>query len=170
MRITPIALALTAALAGGAATAQTFSPAQIQLSTQAGVEPGTYTVGQLNAIIHAERNSDADSADPAQLERAFVLENAGVETATAGDAQLAAQANVPAGVYTTGQLQELIKAGRNNTDPAAKQRLIDAYAKEATTNNAGLAQLAARAGINPNGKSPAQIAAAYVQATNDLDD
>ncbi|OCX61268.1 hypothetical protein BFP70_01420 [Thioclava sp. SK-1] len=170
MRITPIAVALTAALAGGAVTAnaQTFSPAQVQLSTEAGVQPGVYTIGQLDAIIKAQRDTN-QSVDVDQLKSAFVLENAGAAPAGAGDAQLAAQAGVPAGKYTTGQLQQLVQASRNHTDPDAKQRLIDAYAKEDATQNAGLAQLAARAGIDPAGKTPAQIAAAYVTATSDLD-
>lgn len=103
-----------------------------QLAAQAGVEPGVYSQIQLNRIISARAEGDSTTLQ-------FILDNPegsapvsrssatfGVPSTkagkgvSAGDRQLAAQAGVEPGVYSTTQMMRLLTARSEGQDDTVR--------------------------------------------------
>ncbi|OCX66467.1 hypothetical protein BFP70_04330 [Thioclava sp. SK-1] len=158
-----LALVLTGLVAtAGAASAQGFSAAQVQLSAQAGVAPGQFTVNELYTII--EGNKDGNTMG----EVGAAPLNGAAPTLSAGESQLAAQAGVEPGTFNAGQLSFLVKENRDPDGNAiAVAEVEDGLARSSADLTAGDLQMAQWLGIDPAGLSSAQISALYTRAHDD---
>ncbi|OCX66466.1 hypothetical protein BFP70_04325 [Thioclava sp. SK-1] len=151
------ALTLTGLIAATSVSAQEFSPAQIQMSAQAGVEPGQYTIAELQTIIAS--NTDDDDAGE------LAVKSTTMGTVSPGDAQLAAQAGVEPGKYTTAELEFLIKEGRdpNGNDVAIAKESIK---RDPSMITEGDLQIAKILNVDPTMYTTAELAAMYKLKTD----
>jgi hypothetical protein len=157
--LTPALIALS--LAGAANAAQTST--DTQLAGAAGVAAGQFTTAELQNIITARRENDANTVQ-------FYLTHTN-RTETTGDAsgQLAKLAGVAQDKYSANELQCLITAKTNND--AQTIAFITSGADRNTTDNlstvsAGKAQLAGALGLNPADYSVAQLVILDAQNTS----
>ncbi|OCX64598.1 hypothetical protein BFP70_11265 [Thioclava sp. SK-1] len=162
MKTAFIALAAASVFAAGTASAQSFSAAQLQLATQAGVEAGTYSVAQLHSIIDAQRDNN-ETASVANVKTSFSAAKSG---AVPANAQLSSAAEVPVGSITAGQANYLAEALRDpNAGDAELVKASLTRKSGSEIDNAGWAQLAAQAGVGPNATKSEVIAALTAQKT-----
>jgi hypothetical protein len=150
--LTPALIALS--LAGVANAGEVSSDAQ--LAGAAGVAANQYTAAELQNIINARRDNNADAVS-------FYVSH-GDRAEAGGDAgnQLAKLAGVEAGKYSANDLQRIINARVNNN--ADEVAAIVTGATRSTTDAVGVvtpgkAQLAASLGLNPADYTLAQLTA-----------
>lgn len=144
------ALALAAALTGGAAVAQSVSPGSAQLAYSAGVEPGQFTDAQLIRLINAQRDNDVEEINFILSQRGADVSRSDVSGVSAGAAQLAATVGVEAGALPLNDLVRLDRAQFEDDKETASYILSggsDAGSINGAT-SAGARQLAAILGVN----------------------
>ncbi len=158
-------LAVATTLSAGMAAA---SSGLDQLAASAGVSANDFTAAQLIQLRDAQRDNDQERIS-------FILSQAGTGTVTRSDmgsseisqnAQLAASAGVAPGLYTTGELQVLIEAKRDNDIERARFILSGENRKGASPTSAvspGKAQLAAALGLNAADYSLAELARLHAE-------
>lgn len=150
--------ALVLALGSSAAFAAGAVSNDAQLAARAGVAVGAYSVSELNALIQARKDGDAN-AETFILNRGLRAE---VKTGTAANAQLEAELNVEPGRYTYPQLRAIAEA-RNTGHEAGAALAIAALNREASGDAAVVtpaeAQLAAQLGVDPAAYTLAELTA-----------
>lgn len=160
-KFTLSALAVVAALTGGAAIAQTVSPGSAQLALSAGVEPGQFSDAQLIRLIDAQRNNDREEINFILSQRGADVSRSDFGGVSAGAAQLAASVGVEPGALPLNDLVRLDRAQFEDDDVTAAYILSgksgSGSANAAT--NAGARQLAALLGVNPADYTVAELVA-----------
>lgn len=158
--LTPALIALS--LAGAANAGQVST--DTQLAGAAGVAAGQYTTAELQNIITARREHDANSLQ-------FYLTHTN-RAEVDGDAsgQLAKLAGVSQNKYTANELQRIINAQVNND--AETVAYIKSGEDRVTSDipgtvTAGKAQLAGVLGVNPADYTVAQLVTLDAQHTSD---
>lgn len=144
------------------AVAQGVSPGVVQLSNQLGVVPGSLSLNELSQLANAKRENDAEAIR--HITRGSGLSkstmNVGGSSSPAA-AQLEAALRVAPGQYSLTELTRLRQAQIDGDRETAQYILSGANraATEATSTNAGKAQIAAQLGVNPADYSLAQLVA-----------
>jgi hypothetical protein len=139
-------LATVAGSAFAASPSANVTPGEAQIALAAGVQPGSVSKTDLLAAIDAKRENDANRA-------AYYLSAANQPTTSAansaGAAQLALEAGVEPGRFTTAELLELINAKREN-DSARVNFILSGANRQGVSSDVtpGKVQLAATAGVN----------------------
>ena len=150
-KFTISALALAAALTGGAAIAQSVSPGAVQLANIAGVEPGLYTNAQLIRLIDAQRNDDTNTIRFILSQGTSDVTRSDMGGVTPGAAQIAASLGVQPGTLSLNELIRLDAALAENDEHTADYIRAGqpGPSSASAADNAGAAQLAAILGVNP---------------------
>lgn len=160
-KFTLSALAVVAALTGGAAIAQTVSPGSAQLALSAGVEPGQFSDAQLIRLIDAQRNNDREEINFILSQRGADVSRSDFGGVSAGAAQLAASVGVEPGALPLNDLVRLDRAQFEDDDVTAAY-ILSGKSGSGSVNaatNAGARQLAALLGVNPADYTVAELVA-----------
>lgn len=170
-RFTLSALAIAAALSGGAALAQSVNPGVAQLAASAGVSAEGFTQAQLIRLIQAQEDNDRETIAFILSQRSSDISRSDMGGVTPGAAQLAASLGVEPGRYTVNELIRLERAVEANDDETINFILSGTIREQAgeTTANAGALQLAALLGVNAADYSLSELTALYT-ARYDGDD
>lgn len=160
-KFTISALAVAAALTGGAALAQTVSAGSAQLAYAAGVQPGAFSDAQLIRLIDAQRDNNREEISFILSQRGSDLSRSDMGGVTPGAAQLAATVGVEPGALPLNDLVRLDAALADDEDETAA--FIRAGQPGVSTGtavgNPGAEQLAAILGVNPSDYTLAQLVA-----------
>lgn len=139
-------LATVAGSAFAASPSANVTAGEAQIALAAGVQPGTVSKADLLAAIEAKRENDDTRA-------AYYLSASSKPSASisdsVGSAQLALEAGVEPGRFTTAELLELINAKRENDSTRVNFILSGANRQGVSSDvTPGKVQLAATAGVN----------------------
>lgn len=167
-KLTVSTLTLVAALAGGAALAQSVSPGVAQLAASAGVSAEGFTTNQLIRLLDAQRENDRKTI-------AFILSQRGAEvsrteqgTVNAGAAQLAASVGVDAGQFSLSELVRLDRALEKNDTATVRFILSGGLGNGAIpATGPGAQQMAAALGIDASGYTLSELTRLYVDRFHD---
>ena len=150
--------ALVLALGSSAAFAAGSVSNDAQLAARAGVEVGAYSVSELNALIQARKDGDAN-AESFVLNRGLRAE---VKPGTAAAAQLEAALNVEPGRYTYPELLAIAVSRSRNDAPGVAltiSGLNRTASNDASVVTPAEAQLAAQLGVDPAAYTLAELTA-----------
>lgn len=156
--------ALVLALAAPAAFAAGSVSNDAQLAARAGVQPGAYSVAELNALIDARKDGDANAV-------AFILNHglrAEEQTGTPAARQLESALNVEPGRYTYAELRA-IAAERHRSDAPGAALAIAALNRspaDPAVVTPGEAQIAAQLGLDPAQFTATELAALRAAAND----
>lgn len=157
------ALALAAAVAGGAAFAQSVNPGVAQLAASAGVSPEGFTQSQIIRLLQAQQDNDQEAIRFILSQQSSSVSRSDMGGVTPGAVQLANSLGVDASRYTLDELIRLERAKQNNDDEAIRFILSGEVRNQSgiAATNPGAQQLAAALGVNAADYSLAELTAAY---------